>query len=75
MSSSHADRDAVLRALWQVPPRQRAVLVMRFYEDLSEGDVADTLQISVGTVRSQTFKGLAKLRQLGIGPIATGELR
>jgi RNA polymerase sigma-70 factor (sigma-E family) len=63
-TSQHADRDAVWRALLATAPRQRAVLVLRFYEDMTESEIATCLNIAVGTVRSQTAKGLARLRQL-----------
>jgi RNA polymerase sigma-70 factor (sigma-E family) len=67
--TSHTDlersvdgRDRLRRALLLVPPRQRAALVLRFYEDLSEADTATVMGCSVGTVKSQTAKGLARLR-------------
>jgi RNA polymerase sigma-70 factor (ECF subfamily) len=63
-TSQHADRDAVWRALLATAPRQRAVLVLRFYEDMTESEIAACLNVTVGTVRSQTAKGLARLRQL-----------
>ncbi|WP_045878740.1 SigE family RNA polymerase sigma factor [Pseudofrankia sp. DC12] len=62
----HADRmsqrDGLVRALRALPPRQRAVLVLRYFDDLSEADVAAALGCSVGSVRSQASRGLARLR-------------
>jgi len=57
-----ADRDLLLRGLATLPPRQRAVLVLRYFEDLSEAQTATMLGCSVGTVKSQTARGLARLR-------------
>jgi RNA polymerase sigma-70 factor (sigma-E family) len=58
------DRDEVVRALGQLPERMRAVIVLRFFDDLSEADTAAALGCSTGTVKSQTARGLAKLRNL-----------
>jgi RNA polymerase sigma-70 factor (sigma-E family) len=59
-----ADRDALMHALRQLPVGQRAVLVLRYYEDLPESDVAAVLGMSVGTVKSQAARGIARLRHL-----------
>lgn len=57
-------RDELWRALRQLPPRMRAVLVLRFYEHLSERETAEMLDCAVGTVKSHTAQGLARLRAL-----------
>ena len=61
-SAAVADRDYLLRALAALPPRQRAVLVLRYFDDLSEAETADMLGCSLGTVKSQAARGLARLR-------------
>lgn len=57
-----SEREAMWSLLAMLPPRQRAVVVLRFYEDLTEADIADHLGISVGTVKSQLSRALASLR-------------
>jgi RNA polymerase sigma-70 factor (sigma-E family) len=56
------ERDELWAALGRLPRRQRAVVVLRFFEDLTERQTADALGISVGTVKSQTSRALATLR-------------
>lgn len=58
------DRMALQSALSQLTAKQRAVLVLRYFEDLSELETADLLGVSVGTVKSQTHVALARLRIL-----------
>lgn len=54
--------DLVHRALLNVPPRQRAVLVLRYFDDLSIAETAEAMGCSEGTVKSQAARGLANLR-------------
>ncbi|KOG40829.1 SigE family RNA polymerase sigma factor [Streptomyces resistomycificus] len=70
------ERSALLGALAGLPPKQRAVIVMRYWEDLSEAEVAETLGCSPGTVKSQASKGLAKLRTYpGLAQVLDGPER
>ena len=59
---SFEERDLLWEAVSKLAPRQRACLVLRYYEDLSEPETAQVLGCSVGTVKSQTHKALARLR-------------
>lgn len=57
-----ADRVALQQALGRLAPRQRAVVVLRYYDDLTEAETARVLGVSVGTVKSQARDALARLR-------------
>jgi len=77
-SAGHADdpesRLAIREAVLKLTHRHRAVLVLRFWEDLSVEQVAEILDCSTGTVKSQTSRGLASLRKLlGGGADGTDE--
>jgi RNA polymerase sigma-70 factor (sigma-E family) len=63
-SSVGAQRNAVLDALRRLPRRQREVIALRYYLDLSEADIAETLGISRGAVKSHASRGAAALRGL-----------
>ncbi len=56
------ERTALVAALHQLPPRQRAVIVLRYWQDLTDAQIAAALGCSPGTVRSQLARALAKLR-------------
>jgi RNA polymerase sigma-70 factor (sigma-E family) len=56
-------RDVLWAALAQLPRQQRVTLVLRYYEDLSEAETARVLGVSVGTVKSNASRGLARLRE------------
>lgn len=60
----YTHRMDLMAALRQLPPKQRAAVVLRYHEDLSEAKTAEILGCSVGTVKSQTSRGLEKLRAL-----------
>jgi RNA polymerase sigma factor (sigma-70 family) len=66
-AAGRAERDELLTALCRLPVRMRAVLVLRYWEDLSEEDTAQLLGCSVGTVKSQASRGLGRLRDV-LGP-------
>jgi RNA polymerase sigma-70 factor (sigma-E family) len=67
-------RNAVLEALRALPTRQREVLVLRHYLELSEAEIADTLGISRGSVKAHASRGSAALRQLLAGHLDEGSL-
>ncbi|WP_231933303.1 SigE family RNA polymerase sigma factor [Micromonospora coxensis] len=73
-SGGGVDHDAIAlrRALLSLPPRQRAVVVLRHYEDLPEREVAKVLGCSIGTVKSQHARAMEKLRHLVDQPSRTG---
>ena len=60
--ATYDDQDQLARALAVLPPRQRAVVVLRYYEGLSEAEIADVLSCARGTVKSQAAKAMRTLR-------------
>jgi RNA polymerase sigma-70 factor (sigma-E family) len=58
------DRELVWRALMALPPRQRAVIVLRYYEGLSEREIATVMATSSGTVKSQSARALRRLAEI-----------
>jgi RNA polymerase sigma-70 factor (sigma-E family) len=62
-SDEDATETRLHAALMRLPPRRRAVLVLRFWADMSVDQVADVMNTSTGTVKSQTARGLAQLRE------------
>ncbi|MFF8261116.1 SigE family RNA polymerase sigma factor [Streptomyces virginiae] len=62
-AEAQALRDAMWRAVTRLPDRQRAMVVLRYYEDLSEVQTAELLGVSVGTVKSAVSRALGKLRE------------
>ncbi|HEU4946916.1 MAG TPA: SigE family RNA polymerase sigma factor [Kribbella sp.] len=68
VSSRQAQRDAAWRLLATLPRQQRAVLVLRYYEDLPDDEIAAVLRCSASTVRSNAARGLASLRAVVPAP-------
>lgn len=62
LSGESAERDRTLRAVRALPARRRAVVVLRYYDDLSESAIASVLCISIGTVKSTLSRALEQLR-------------
>ena len=74
------DRLLVVAALAELPPRQRATVVLRYYDELSVEETAEVLGCTTGTVKSQTARGLDALRERLVAagvrePITVGEDR
>jgi RNA polymerase sigma-70 factor (sigma-E family) len=66
-STAGSDLSAAVRAaLMELPPEQRAVIVMRYFDDCSEAEIAAALDCSPGTVKSRTSRGLAAIRAKGL---------
>ena len=65
----HEEADRMWQAITALPPRQRQVIVLRYYLDQSEAEIADTLGVSRGSVKRHASRGLAALaRCLGVAP-------
>ena len=62
-ADEHAERDRVMQALGGLPPRRRAIVVLRFYDDLTEAAIAELMHIKLGTVKSQLSRALGQLRE------------
>ena len=64
------DRSLLWDLVQQLPARQRTAVVLRYYEDLPEAEVAGLMRCSVGTVKSNTSRGLATLRRMYVDATA-----
>ncbi|GAA3273899.1 MULTISPECIES: SigE family RNA polymerase sigma factor [Dactylosporangium] len=65
-AEQRAERDALMRLIRELPTRQRIVIVLRYFEDLADADIAALLGCSEGTVRSQASRALATLRGIAV---------
>lgn len=70
---AQVEHEAMLLALHQLSDKQREVLILRYYSDLSEADIADALEISRGAVKTHAHRGLARLRTLLDEPSASNQ--
>jgi RNA polymerase sigma-70 factor (sigma-E family) len=70
MAGTHAERGALLAEIAKLPRRQQAVLVLRYYEGLSDNEIAQVLSCSPGTVRGYASRALARLRVSAV-PVTT----
>jgi RNA polymerase sigma factor (sigma-70 family) len=68
-------RDVLVRLVLQLPPRPRAVIVLRYWEQRTEAETASLLGCSAGTVRSAAARGLQRLRELAGPPAGAGTQR
>lgn len=59
-----ADRDEIWQALRQLPRGQRTAIVLRYWDDMTEAQAAEVMGVTVGTVKSQSAKGLSRIRHL-----------
>lgn len=74
-SSARAERGMVVAALRMVPPRQRACIVLRYFEDMTVAETAAALRCSEGNVKSQTAHGIATLRRELVAQGMSAELK
>ncbi len=73
LTGGYDERDAMIRLIGALPPRQRAVIALRFYEDLAVEQIADLLGCRVSTVRTHLTRALESLRPALPGPLTAGE--
>ncbi|MEU4360899.1 SigE family RNA polymerase sigma factor [Promicromonospora sp. NPDC023987] len=71
LAEGHAEKDAMWQRLAELPPRQRTVLVLRYYEGLSDVETAAVLGTSAATVRSHASRALATLRRTDLTNLET----
>lgn len=62
VDDDYGERDEIWRAIRTLSPKQRAVIVLRYYEDLTETETANVLDVTIGTVKSHTNRALVRLR-------------
>ena len=75
LAADAADRDALWRLVVELPPRQRAVIVLRYYEDYDDATIAELMRCSTGTVRTHAKRALDKLHAAHLVTAPTGERR